>query len=376
MNSHYVLVKIVTNDSISLLKTLYDLNIFIDEITYGKKEIFIKIEYKDYTKIKKFFKCNIVKHYSVYGLKRNALASKIYIFSYVLMILLVACLSNIILEVRVIHTNPEVREKVERELRDYDLKRYTLKRDYDYLTKVKEEITLNNPDLIEWMEIENIGMKYIVRVEQRIITSKEEDTSFCNLIAKKDGLVTRFHITKGDLAVTNNMYVKKGDILVKGAIQFNEETKNNVCASGNVYANTWYTMNIKINKEYVEKKRTGKKRWNVRVKTKDKDYLIFRSRLERYEVDSKKVLSVFRNTLYLETDYEVEEITKEYEETEVDALVEQEIEKKIKDLLKEDYEIKEKKVLKKEVNDSMIDIEVFLVVEENIALEEKYQVTE
>ena len=51
-------------------------------------------------------------------------------------------------------------------------------------------------------------------------------------------------------------YVSEGDILISGEIKFNEETKNIVCASGDVYAEVWYTTEVKLPLNYTEEKYT------------------------------------------------------------------------------------------------------------------------
>ena len=170
------------------------------------------------------------------------------------------------------------------------------------------------------------------------------------------------------------MNVKKGDILVTGAIKFNEEVKNNVCASGKVYANTWYNVNIKVPSTYQENIKTGAKRFNMSLKNKNNNYLIFKPRLSNYVSEEKKILSILGNSLYLTLDYEVQSETKKYYEDELNKLIEDEVNSKMKTLLKSDYEIVTKKVLKKSLNDSIIDIDVFVVALENIAEEKEYTI--
>ena len=73
-------------------------------------------------------------------------------------------------------------------------------------------------------------------------------------------------------------------------------------------------------------------------------------------------------------DYEVQSETKKYSEDELNKLIEDEVNSKMKTLLKSDYEIVKKKVLKKSLNDSIIDIDVFVVALENIAEEKEYTI--
>ncbi len=372
--THFVKVAIKTNNNISLIQSLNRMNINIYEIDYEKTKILLKITYADYKKIKKYYKCNIIKHYNIYGYKDKFKRMKIYYLAVIIFITLTFLLSRIILEVKVIHTNPLIRELILRDLKDYDIKKYTIKKDFRSLEKIKNEIVANNKDQIEWLSIENVGMKYIIRVEERIINEKEENNKYCNLVATKDGLVKSFNISRGDALISNNQNVKKGDILVTGAIKFNEEVKNNVCAEGEVLANTWYTVNIKVPSTYKENIKTGAKRFNMSFKRKDDNYLIFKPRLSNYVSEEKKILSILGNSLYFTTDYEVKTETKEYTEEELNKLIEDEVNNKMKTLLKSNYEIVTKKVLKKNQNDSIIDIDVFVVALENIAETKEYTI--
>ena len=341
-----------------------------------KNHIVIKILYSDYKKIESFFKCTFIKHYNIFGIKKNIKENLIQYLSLLCFIMLTYILSNIILEVKVIHTNPSIRILIERELKDYDIKKYTIKKNYKKINEIKTKIIENNPDTIEWLEIENIGMTYIIRVEERIINQNKNEDSSCHLIASKNGLITKFNINKGDILVEQNKYVAKGDILVTGIIKYNEEIKKNVCASGKVYANTWYTINLKIPIEYTKQEKTGNVRYNLKISNKNEESLIFKPRLENYVSESKKILSVLGYTLSIEKDYEVIEESKEYTEDELENMIDNEIQSKFQNLLKEDYKIVSKKVLKKDVNNSIIDIDIFIVVEENIAVEEKYEIIE
>lgn len=372
--NHYVKVAIKTNNNISLIQSLNRMNINIYEINYQSNKVIIKIKYDDYKKIKKYYKCSLIKHYNIYGYKDTFKRMKIYYLAIFIFVIISFLLSRIILEVKVIHTNPSIRELVLRDLKDYNIKKYTLKKDFNTLENIKNEILNNNKDKLEWLSIENVGMKYVIRVEERIINKKEENNKYCNLVATKDGLVKSFNISRGDALISNNMNVKKGDILVSGAIKFNEEVKNNVCAEGKVYANTWYTVNIKVPSTYEENIKTGNKRFNLVIKNNQDKYLIFRPRLKNYETKEKRLLSIMGNSLYFTTDYEVESETKKYTEEELNKLIEDEVNNKMKTLLKDDYEIVTKKVLKKELNDSIIDIDVFVVVLENIAEVQEYTV--
>lgn len=376
MNKHFIDLKIETKDSLSTIKDLYRHNIEIEHITYLNNNIIVKVSYNDYLEISKYYKTKILKHYNLYGLKNDIKKDKFYILSIILLFIFIYIISNIIIDIKIVTSNYEMNNLITYELNKHEVKKYTLKKDYYKLLEIKEQILNDNKDTIEWLEIENIGMSYVVKVENRIINNIEKETSYCNLVAKKDGLIKRFNISKGELLVNINDYVKQGDILVTGSINYNEENKNNVCAEGVIYANTWYNMNIKINTSYKEKNITKNKRYNLSIKNKDIDYRLFKDRLDNYETTKKRILKLFNTEIFLDTDYELESITKEYKEEDIENLIDKEIKNKFSNLLKDEYKIVSKNVLKKEIKDSIIDIDIFVVVEENIAKKEEYQIME
>lgn len=364
---HYVLIEISLRDNVSMLKILHQLNVNIYDIAYYSQKVVLKVEYQDLNLIGKYYKYKIKKHFNIFNYKQILKTNFFILLFLTLFILITYCLSNIIVSVQVIHTKPEIRELVFNELKKNNLKKFTIKKDFNDISIIKDKILSANPDTIEWLEIERVGMKYIVKVEERIINKKESNKNKCNIIAKKEGVVKKIVAKKGEILVEENQYVKKDDILISNEIKFNEEVKNNVCAEGSVYANTWYSMNIKINKEYIKYDETGKDRFNLKFKTPRNEYVVFKDRLNDYKREEHKVLSIASYELIFIEDKEVTKTTKEYTDEEIETIINQEIEDKLHNLLDNDYEVISKNILKKSENNSIMDIDVFIVVLENIA---------
>ena len=65
----------------------------------------------------------------------------------------------------------------------------------------------------------------------------------CHIVALRDGVITSIKVNTGQRNVELQELVHKGDILISGDIMFNEEIKKQVCASGEILANTWYKIN-------------------------------------------------------------------------------------------------------------------------------------
>ena len=219
---------------------------------------------------------------------------------------------------------------------------------------------------IEWLEIRKSGMRYIVDVEARIINDIKKEKDYCHVIATKDGLIKRINVYDGEGIVSFNDYVKKGDILISGDVKLNDNVVSHSCASGDVYAEVWYTVNVKVPLKYYENKFTGKKRNNYIINFNGIDYKIFNDRLKNYESSKKKIFDLLGIKIYLEKDEEIEKKALKY--TEKEALEKGLLLAKEKILLKlkKDDLIIDEKILQKKLIDSTMDIDIFIITQEYI----------
>ena len=161
-------------------------------------------------------------------------------------LILVNFFSQVIVSVTVIHENKEIRNLVTKELEEKGIKSFSLRKNYEALNAIKKEVLNQYKDQLEWLEIENVGMKYIVRVEERIINQPKDPKGFCHIVASKSGIVDQVKVSHGEALVQKGKYVEAGEVLISGEIKFNEEVKNNVCAEGEVLAEVWYLSLIHI----------------------------------------------------------------------------------------------------------------------------------
>ena len=374
---HYIWIKTTTNNPNKLILKLNQINVNIYNTLYKGDSILFEIEEKDLKKIKKYlltYRFTIVKNSGIYGVLEKLKKYNRFICAIIFGIAVIYFFSNIIVEVNVIHSKKEIRELVTNELEEYGVKRLTIKKKYKELQKIKEKILKNHPDKLEWIEIETNGMTYTIRIEERIITNLNSREKYCHVVANKSGVVTKIVTTKGVVNTALNKYVSKGDILISGEIKLNEEVKNNVCASGKVYGEVWYTVDVSLPLNYETTKRTGKMRYNLMYQNKLGDYVILNSRLENKEVENSEVISFFGRKLYLQREYEV--VTKEGTYSEEEALTKalELAKEKVSVKLQENERIIAQKVLKKSINNSKMILEVFTSVEEQIGGLEEYTV--
>lgn len=374
---HFIYIKTKVHNKNRILMKLYKNRINVYEIVDKGEVLYLKVLQEDYEKIKKHIvtaKFYYVTDSGIFKVKRMITPLKIFaVFCFLLAIFF---FSHVILEVEVIHSNKEIRELVKKSLDEQGIHFLSLKKDYQELQKIKSTILNTYKDRLEWLEIESIGMKYVVRIEERIINPKVEEEKFCHIVANKSGIVSSIKHTNGEVIVHDGQYVSEGEILISGTIKYNEEVKNNVCANGEVLAEVWYETSVSLPIDYSNKTRTGKKRYNFALETESGKHKILKSRLANFETEEKVLFRFFDWTFYQYTEYEVEEEKLSYD---LESGVEKALvlaDEKINMKLSGGEKINTRKVLKKSINDSTIEVEIFYSVIENITKVEEFSVAE
>ena len=350
------------------------LNINILDIKYENNYVYLKIDNKYLEKLKKYlvsYKFRVVNVTGIY--KVIELLKKNYIFVICLFIgvILFLVFSNMIVKINIIHENREIREIIANELDEYGIKVLSFKKSYDELDEIRQEILDKYPDKLDWMEFDVDGQVINVRVEERIITDTSKSDKVCDLVATKSGVINDLLVSEGEVKVNINDYVREGDTLVSGVITYNEEDKRYTCASGRVYATTWYTASVSIPLEYYEYEETGNKKYNIVWEVDDNKKSILKNRFTNFNSSLKNIFHIFDFNLYLETQNETEKIVKTYTEEEAINVGINKAISSIEITLGEFDEIIDKKVLKKYVNNSTMDMEVFIIVKELISAEKE-----
>ena len=362
------------NDYYRFISKVQYLNINILDIKYENNYVYLKIDSKYLEKLNKYlvsYKFRVVNVTGIY--KVIELLKKNYIFVICLFIgiILFLVFSNMIVKINIIHENREIREIISDELDEYGITVLSFKKSYSELDKIREEILDKYPDKLDWMEFDVNGMVLNVRIEERIITDTSKSDKVCDLVATKSGVINDILVSEGEVKVNINDYVREGDTLVSGVITYNEEDKRYTCASGRIYATTWYTASVSIPLEYKEYVETGKKKYNIVWEVDGNKKKILKDRFTSFNSSLSNILRVFDFNLYVETQRETEEVIKTYTEEEALSVGINKAILSIQVTLGEFDEIIDKKVLKKYANNSTMDIEVFIIVKELISTEKE-----
>lgn len=369
MNS-YLYIKIKDKNKEKIILKMRQINVALYEIKADGNNLILKIKEEDYEKIRKYLKTLKVTKLKYTGLRYIKESLKRYRLIFLFMFgsfLLTVASSFFIVDIKIVHDDEEIVSMLLMELEEKGIKKFSFKKSYNEIEKIKKEIKDNHLDKIDWLEISKVGMRYIVRIEERIITPEKIREDYCHVYASKDGLVKKMKIFSGESAVLINDYVKKGDLLISGDIHLNNETVNKTCAYGEVMAEVWYTVNVKVPLKYKEETKTGKKRNNLIINYDGIDHVLLKDRLKDYTSSKKLLFDALGVKVYLRKDEEVEGKVLKYSQDEAEQKALEMAKKKIELTLGDNDKILSQKVLQKTVNDSTIDIDIFIVAEENIA---------
>ena len=369
--SHYI-IKIEGRRPNSLLSLLIILKIPFIKKKETKDYLILEIEEEYFQKIKK-----LAPTYEITILKRTGKAylihlyktKKIFLYSIIFAFLVLVLLTNIIFSVRVVETDKEIKDMILTDLRENGITRFRFKVSYKRKEAIREKILEKEKDYLEWLEIEEVGTMYQVKVIRRINNPKEEELKPRSIVAKKKGRITRIEADYGEVTTKKNDVVDKGDTLISGLIKNKEEIKTKVAARGKVYAEVWYQVNLNLPTLYQEEIKTGNKKNTLEIIFLDKN--IFISELFKYNNSISKETVLYNNPLI---PFRISFTKKEEIKLKQVAYQEDKTLKKIKklavDKLKQrignDIKILSINVLKKKTSADKIEVELFFKVEEDI----------
>ena len=360
-------IKITGKNPNYFLNELIKRNINIYNLSKSNNSLIIIVSYKDYLKIleiKTTYKIKVLRKYGVLRIKELIKRYFYYILFFIIGIIINIILSNMIFEVEIIHPSKEIVNLVKNDLKELGIEKYRFKKN---IKSIKEKILLKEKEKIEWLEIESIGTKYIIRVEERKINSKEEVCNPRNIVSKKEAIILEIKSSSGEIIKKINDYVSKDEVIISGIIHNKEDIVSYRCANGIVYGETWYKVKLSIPKEYIIEELTNNKSIGLNIKLFNKN-LDINNKYKSFKRNNiinlhSNIIPININlTKYLETKI----IKKIYTINNIDEIALNISEKEIKKKLRKDEEILSKNVLKKNINNSKIEIEVFLKVKEDI----------
>ena len=371
--NNIIILSVKTKNVDRFLTSLYKLNIDIfkvDVVSY--KEIIVEIYEKDLNKVKKLSILNKIEVIDYKGIKdkKNKFKFNItLIFSLCFGLAVLIFLSNIIFSIEVVHTSSEIRSFIMNELKENGIKTLQFKKSFKELEKIKNNILDNNKDKLEWLEINRIGTKYVIKLEERKINNYVEDYKYQDIISTSDAVIKKIIATSGVKVKEVNEYVKNGETIISGSIYLNEELKENVKAMGEVYGEVWYKLSVEYPIINDFKEETGNKKIVYSINFFDNSFIIFSRNNYKNSYIKKDILlknNIIPISFSKDTIYEQNVISGIYTEGEALLNARDYAKEKIKEMLDEDEYIISDKVLKYSVNSNTIYMDIFYKIYANI----------
>ncbi len=270
-------LKITGKDTKRFLNYLLLHNVSIFRITYALEDILLLVDKNNLEKIKKIktsYEINIVKYYGLVKLKHIFKQNKVFLITLFFGFIFLFLLSNMVFDIEVVHNDQDLRSLILTEVNNRGINKFHFRVSYPTKEKIKTAILEKYKDRIEWLEITNIGTKYVINVEERIINDIKKDNTPRHIVADKDGVIVSIEASYGEILKKINDYVQKDDIIISGSITKNGQIVSNVKAEGKIYAETWYQVSVDMPLTYYEQKNTGVSKKTFVLKVFNKYYQI------------------------------------------------------------------------------------------------------
>ena len=276
----------------NVLDKLIKDNIYLYDIDNYNDKVIVIVDEVGYKKLKKKYKYKILNRYGKN--KLNYLFNKYFIFicAFIVGVIINIFLSNIIFSIDIIHSNKKIRNIIKEDLNKYGIKRFYLKKSYKNKEKIIEKILKKENNNIEWLEIEEVGTKYIVRVEQRKKKIKDKKCPLQNIIAKKSAMILDIDAYSGEVVKKRLDYVSKGDVIISGLIHNKEKIVTKKCALGKVYGEVWYNVEVELPIKY-KLNTINKKAIKIADNKMKGKNILSKKVLKKYQKNSKIIVDIF-----------------------------------------------------------------------------------
>ena len=190
---------------------------------------------------------------------------KIFLISLILVFLLIGLSSNFVWNVDIIEENGEEIENIRQDIEEAGLKVGKLKSNIN-TKEIINEIRLKRKD-VTWVGIKLKGTNAIVKLvkadEKPEIIDENE---YCNIVAKKSGIITKINAQNGTANVKVGDTVKQGDVLINGWMEGKFTGIRYVHSKGEIEAEVWYTKSKEIPYQSTQIEHTGNQEEKYAIK--------------------------------------------------------------------------------------------------------------
>ncbi len=187
---------------------------------------------------------------------------KLFVLGLILFFVLIYSFSFFIWDINIDGEDIYTDEQIIKDLKEHNIKTGTLKSRID-CSEIEKMLREDYED-IAWISCELKGTRLNICINETVLPQDiKENVKPCNIIAVKDGIITDIYVESGTKVMNKGDEVKKGDILITGAINlYNDYDElietSYVPANGDIYAIISYNYEDKFELSHYEKKYTGK----------------------------------------------------------------------------------------------------------------------
>ncbi|MBM7543199.1 sporulation protein YqfD [Amphibacillus cookii] len=276
----------------------------------------------------------------------------------------------------------EIEKQIRQSLDEYGVKKGKLKLFIESSSDIQLRLLADYPNLL-WVGIKQDGIIYQLDVVPKRQVNEEESKSRKHLYAKKDGVISEMFVAKGRPLVEINDYVKKGQLLVTGELNQNDEdedkdedkgSKELSTVEAEIYATTWYEskLNIPLVGQYQTETGNQSKKYSLQIGNFQLPFWGFWSNdFELQQVETtlyKPSIGSWQLPIALSVDQHREMLNAEINRTEEEA-TEIGIVQARKNLLNElgeSAEIINEKILHQSIENGKVNLHVYFTVKEDI----------
>lgn len=349
-------------------KLIYRITIFRKHATY----ITNLIEYHGMTILK-------VKHKGGLQFLQYVKQKKAVFISLFICTILLFLLMNTAWKIQINGVSTHLEDKIKTQLEDKGLYQGAWVRQLPPLETLQEEILHELPELL-YVGIRRQGVFYHIEAIEKKIENPLQTKNAKQLVAKKSGIIEKMFISSGQSLVERNDFVKKGDILVSNEIEVEEseenEKKKTVPVRGNVYANTWYDVEVNASLESAQQKLTGEQTKSYRLQFKNQTFPIWGFGQPKFKQnmihEDSKALQLWKWRLPIkiveETRYEYKGDAHQYQVEEAKEKALKHAEKVLRTKIGQDMEVLEYYVLHEREENGKVKMNIYFSVLEDIAM--------
>ncbi len=245
---------------------------------------------------------------------------------------------------------------------------------------VRNELIMNSDDLA-WVGVNVRGSRVYIEVVERLdsesvphITEEE-----CNLVASKDGVISRLEVKQGQTMVKKGDGVRKGDVLVSGVMDSVYGGFRLVHSYGEVYALTEYSAKKEYPLTYTERVYTGSEKTLYGVKLFGREFDLYTKAMDPGEGYEEERNENSVTVPWINSEFGgVAKRFREYTDTQTHRTVQEALETGIAELTEQveqsvpdDAEIISKENDHNILSGDTVEVKVTYICSENIAEEEE-----